>query len=89
MMIMLLITLVNLIGMVLTLIVILYVLLGYFVAPTSLIMLILRRIVEPVLTPIRKKVKPVAGLDLAPMVLILLIYAVEWILTRILGMFVL
>jgi YggT family protein len=88
-MIMLLITLVNLIGMVLTLIVILYVLLGYFVAPTSLIMLILRRIVEPVLTPIRKKVKPVAGLDLAPMVLILLIYAVEWILTRILGMFVL
>ena len=88
-MIMLLITLVNLIGMVLTLIVILYVLLGYFVAPTSLIMLILKRIVEPVLTPIRKKVKPVAGLDLAPMVLILLIYAVEWILTRILGMFVL
>jgi YggT family protein len=86
-MITLLITLVNLVGMVLTLIVILYVLLGYFVAPSSGIMQILTRVVEPVLNPIRKKVKPVAGLDLAPMVLILLIYAVEWILTRMLGMF--
>ena len=87
-MITLLIMLVNLIGMVLTLIVILYVLLGYFIAPSSGIMQLLTRVVEPVLNPIRKKVKPIAGLDLAPMVLILLIYAVEWILTRMLGMFV-
>lgn len=87
-MITLLITLVNLIGMLLTLTVILYVLLGYFVAPSSGIMQILTRVVEPVLNPIRRKVKPVAGLDLAPMVLILLIYGVEWILTRMLGTFV-
>lgn len=87
-MITLLITLVNLIGMLLTLTVILYVLLGYFVAPSSSIMRILTRLVEPVLNPIRRKVKPVAGLDLAPMVLILLIYGVEWILTRMLGTFV-
>lgn len=86
-MITLLIMLVNLVGMILTLIVILYVLLGYFIAPTSSIMQILTRIVEPVLNPIRRTVKPIAGLDLAPLVLILLIYAVEWILTRMLGMF--
>ena len=86
-MITLLITLVNLIGMVLTIIVILYVLLSYFVSPTSTIMRILSSVVEPMLTPLRKKIKPVGGLDLAPMVLILLIYAVEWILTRILAMF--
>jgi YggT family protein len=87
-MITLLITLVNLVGMVLTLIVILYVLLGYFISPTSTVMSILSRVVEPVLNPIRKKVKPVAGLDLAPLVLIMLIYAVEWIVTRMLGTFV-
>lgn len=87
-MITLLITLVNLVGMVLTLIVILYVLLGYFISPSSTVMSILSRVVEPVLNPIRKKVKPVAGLDLAPLVLIMLIYAVEWIVTRMLGTFV-
>lgn len=87
-MISLLIVLVNLIGMVLTIIVILYVLLGYFSSPGSSIMRVLSAVVEPILIPIRKKVKPVAGLDLAPMVLILLIYAIEWILTRMLGMFV-
>jgi len=84
----LLITLVNLVGMVLTIIVILYVLLGFFSSPNSSLMRVLRNIVEPILTPIRRKVKPVAGLDLAPMVLILLIYAVEWILTRSLALFI-
>ena len=87
-MISLLITLVNLVGMVLTLLVILYVLLGYFVSPTSTIMRILSGVVEPMLIPIRLKVKPVGGLDLAPMVLILLIYGLEWILTRTLAIFV-
>ncbi len=87
-MITLLITLVNLIGMVLTLLVILYVLLGYFIAPTSPIMRILSGVVEPMLKLVRRTVKPVGGIDFAPMVLILIIYALEWVLTRALAMFV-
>ncbi|MGB4596051.1 MAG: YggT family protein [Anaerolineaceae bacterium] len=87
-MISLLISLVNLIGMVLTIMVLLYVLLGYFVSPGSTILRILRNVVEPALNQVRKIVKPVGGLDLAPMILILLIYVVEWILTRVLALFI-
>lgn len=83
----LLITLVNLLGMVLTILVILYVLLGNFVSPNSSFMRILSNVVEPFLKIIRRWVKPVGGLDLAPMVLILVIYGIEWVLTRTLAMF--
>lgn len=83
----LLITLVNLLGMVLTILVILYVLLGNFVSPNSSFMRILSNVVEPFLKIIRRCVKPVGGLDLAPMVLILVIYGIEWVLTRTLAMF--
>ncbi|HNY83863.1 MAG TPA: YggT family protein [Anaerolineaceae bacterium] len=82
-----LISMINLLGMILTVMVMLYVLLGYFVAPDKPIMVILSRVVEPLLKPIRKTVKPIGGLDIAPLVLILSIYALEWILTRVISSF--
>ena len=61
----------------LSLIVLIHVVLSYFLPITNPIRKILGQIVEPLLLPIRKLVKPMGGLDLSPMVLLILIYFVE------------
>ena len=57
-----------------------HVVLSYFLPITNPIRKILGQIVEPLLLPIRKLVKPMGGLDLSPMVLLILIYFVELLL---------
>ncbi len=64
----------------LSLIVLIHVVLSYFLPITNPIRKILGQIVEPLLLPIRKLVKPMGGLDLSPMVLLILIYFVELLL---------
>ena len=63
-------------------------LLSYFMQPFHSIRVALDKIVEPLLRPIRKVVKPVNGIDFSPIILILTVYLVEFLLTRLLLVFV-
>ncbi|MCW5875807.1 MAG: YggT family protein [Anaerolineales bacterium] len=58
---------------VLTWMVILHVVMSYFLPPYHVLREGLERIIEPLLSPIRRIMPPVAGLDFSPLVLILLI----------------
>lgn len=68
-------------GQALSLMVVLHVVLGYFLAWDHPIRRILDRFISPLLRPIRNMVKPIGGLDFSPIVLILLIYLLEWLLS--------
>ncbi len=46
------------------------------------------RIIEPILTPIRRFIKPFNGVDFSPVVAILAVNLIETILTRFLARFV-
>jgi YggT family protein len=68
-------------GQALSLLVVLHTILGYFLAWDHPIRRFLDRFISPMLRPIRNMVKPIGGLDFSPMVLILLIYLLEWLLS--------
>jgi YggT family protein len=53
--------------------VIIYVVLGYFVAPYHPVMEFLRRLVSPMLDPIRRIMPQTGMLDFSPLVLIILV----------------
>lgn len=57
----------------LTLLVIVYVALTYFVAPYHPVREVIDRLVEPILTPIRRIMPYTGGVDFSPVVLILII----------------
>ena len=61
---------VNLLMQLLTLVVIVKVFLAYFMAPYHPVRLIIDRIVEPFLRPIRKIIPSVGMLDISPIILI-------------------
>lgn len=69
----LLITIINTIVSVLSFTVIIYTLLRFFLSPYHPVMNALSRVIEPILTPIRKYVPPVGGLDFSPVILIIAI----------------
>jgi YggT family protein len=75
-----LITLINIIYQVLSILLIAYVVLSFFMAPYHPIRTFIDRIVEPLLAPIRRVVRPVGGLDLSPMIFLILL----WILRAVL-----
>jgi YggT family protein len=56
---------------ILILAVFIYVLLRYFMDPNHPVITTLGRIVEPLLTPIKKHVPPIGGLDLSPLILMI------------------
>ena len=80
-------TIINIMGQLMAVLVVLYVLLQ-IIFPNSEGRGILARILNPMLDPIRKRVKPYKGFDFAPLILLLLILIVEVILFAILGRFV-
>jgi YggT family protein len=53
--------------------VIVHVILSYFMSPYHPVREAIDRVVEPMLTPIRRFVPPLGGLDFSPLVLILLV----------------
>jgi len=53
--------------------------LSFIVPPWNPIRKFTDRIIEPLLTPIRRLVKPVGGLDLSPLILLMLIYILRTI----------
>jgi YggT family protein len=66
------------------LIVIIYVVLSFLMAPYHPVRIALGRIIEPLLQPIRKIVPPLGGVDFSPLVLIVLVQLLGTILTSLL-----
>ncbi|HEX2980021.1 MAG TPA: YggT family protein [Anaerolineaceae bacterium] len=58
------------------------VILSYFMSPYHRIRYTVDRIVDPMLTPIRRVVRPIGGFDLSPLILLILIQVVEAILKQ-------
>jgi YggT family protein len=61
------------------------VVLSYFMNPYHPVRQAIDRIVNPLLSPIRKIVPPIANIDFSPIVLILLIQLVEYLLVMLLN----
>jgi YggT family protein len=71
--------LINLLTNLIFWLVIIYVVLGYFVSPYHPLMEFLRRLVSPMLDPIRRIMPQTGMLDFSPLVLIILVQLVGWI----------
>lgn len=66
----LIISIINAIITVITLTVVIYTLLRYFMDPYHPVIQALAQVLEPLLLPIRKRVPPMGGLDFSPLILI-------------------
>ncbi|HQF62946.1 MAG TPA: YggT family protein [Anaerolineaceae bacterium] len=80
-----LISIVQVIFNLLTFLVFITVILSYFLSPYHPIRSFLDRIVNPLLAPIRRIVRPIQGLDFSPVILLLLLQLLQYILVRILS----
>ncbi len=78
---------VNIAVSLLTLLVFVYALLSYFLDPYHPVRKTLGRLVEPLLDPIRRVLPPTGGLDLSPLVLIILLQILGAILVAVLRSF--
>ena len=58
---------------ILTIVVIIYTLLRFFMDPYHPVISMLGQVVEPMLAPIRKNVPPIGGLDFSPLILIIVL----------------
>ncbi|MFZ3071524.1 MAG: YggT family protein [Anaerolineaceae bacterium] len=79
---------INAASQLLSLLVVLYSILSFFLPPYHAIRVALAKVIEPLLRPIQKVVSPMGGLDFSPMILLILVYVVEWLLTRLLVLFI-
>jgi YggT family protein len=75
---------INLIARILILVIIVDSVLSFFMSPYHPIRETLDRIVNPMLAPIRRIVPPISGLDLSPMVLIIVILILQSVLSQLL-----
>lgn len=81
---------VNIFLQIIEIIVVVYCLLSWFASPFSKVMQFLSRIVDPILSPIRRvifSIFPRLPIDLSPVVLFLLISVVRNLVTRLLYLF--
>ena len=76
--------LINLTVQIVTLLVIVYVVLSYFLSPYHPARQLVNRMVEPLLAPIRRIVPPAGMFDLSPIILILLVELLGIILRQLL-----
>jgi YggT family protein len=83
-MIILLINLINYATLALTLLLIAYVVLSYFMDPYHPVRMTINRFVEPILNPIRRLLPQTGMVDFSPLVAIILLQLIEFILTRLL-----
>ncbi len=79
-----LISLVNYISLGLSLLLIAYVVLSYFMDPFHPVRATVNRIVDPLLNPIRRILPQTGMIDFSPLVAIIIIQVIEFILTRLL-----
>jgi len=82
-----LVTLVNIVYQILSLLLIAYVILSFFMAPYHPIRSFIDRIVEPLLAPIRRLVRPIGGLDLSPMIFLILLWILRVVLVSLIVSF--
>ena len=68
----------------LTFVIIVDALLSFVMPPYSPVRTFLDRLVEPLLNPIRRIVPPIGGMDLSPLILILIIQGLQYFIIRIL-----
>ena len=61
------------------------ILISFFVSPSHRIRLLLDKIVQPLLAPIRKHLPLIANIDFSPVILILIVQIVSFFLVRILS----
>ena len=80
----LLLSLVNYISIGLSLLLIAYVVLSYFMDPFHPVRATVNRIVEPVLNPIRRILPQKGMVDFSPLVAIIIVQVLEFVLTRLL-----
>jgi YggT family protein len=80
----LLLTLVNYISLALSLLLIAYVVLSYFMDPFHPVRATVNRIVDPILNPIRRILPQTGMVDFSPLVAIILVQILEFVLTRLL-----
>jgi YggT family protein len=65
--------LINVAVQIISLLVIIHVVLSYFMSPFHPVRQLIDRLVEPMLSPIRRIVPPVGMLDLSPLILLILV----------------
>jgi YggT family protein len=75
-----LIEMINLLTNLIVWLVIIYVILGYFVNPYHPVMEFLRRLVSPMLEPIRRMMPQTGMLDFSPLVLLILVQLIRMLL---------
>ncbi len=63
----------------------LHVILSMFMSADKPLRIGIARIVDPILTPIRRFIKPFNGIDFSPVVAILVVNLIETLLTRVLA----
>lgn len=79
-----LVSLTHFLSLAISLLVIAYVILSYFMDPFHPVRLAVNRIVEPLLNPIRRILPQTGMIDFSPLVLLILVQVIEYILTRVL-----
>ena len=87
MLISILINVIQTVGTILLLIVLASVLLSYFLPPYNSIRAFLDRLVNPLLSPIRRVVPPLGMIDFSPVILMILIQVLESVLIALLARF--
>lgn len=76
-------SIINTITSLLVFLIFIYSLLGYFLSPYHPIRRILGQVIEPLLNPIRRRIPPINGLDLSPLILIIILYVFRALITAI------
>lgn len=76
-------TIIRIVFNILIFIVVVDAVLSYFMSPFHPIRRFLDRVVEPMLTPIRKILPPIQNIDLSPLVLLVILQVLETIILRI------
>ena len=76
--------LINILSNLITLLIIAYVVLSYFMSPFHPVRRFINNLVEPLLTPIRRVLPQTGMLDFSPMVLLILVWLLSRLLTSIL-----
>ncbi len=65
-------------------IVLIQAILSFFVDPYNSVRIFIDNLVNPFLAPIRRVIRPVGNFDFSPMALIIVIYILDYIVTRLL-----
>jgi YggT family protein len=82
------ITIINTTVSLLTLLIFIYTLLGFFLRPYHPIRQALGQIIEPMLMPIRRRIPPLGGLDFSPLILMIILQVLGSLLTALLRNFI-